>query len=69
MGAKPRLMSGVQPSGASDLTNVQVDSHSRTNTHLGNYVGARRSDRKATGPCEAGTLLEQVFDKRESYGP
>jgi tryptophanyl-tRNA synthetase len=42
VGAKPRLMSGVQPSGASDLTNVQVDSHSRTNTHLGNYVGAFR---------------------------
>jgi hypothetical protein len=50
----PRILSGVQLTG---------------NTHLGNYVGARRSDRKGLGAWQGGMLGEQVFAKREVYGP
>ena len=49
----PRILSGVQPTG---------------NTHIGNYVGARRSDRKGLGPCGRATLLKLMFDHEDS-GP
>jgi tryptophanyl-tRNA synthetase len=39
---RPRILSGVQPSGSSDLTNRQFRSEGSTNLHLGNYVGAFR---------------------------
>jgi tryptophanyl-tRNA synthetase len=42
MQTKPRIMSGVQPSGDSNLTEAQVRADSVTNTHIGNYVGAFR---------------------------
>ena len=39
---KPRILSGVQPSGAVNVDKSQVGSVGSTNTHLGNYVGAFR---------------------------
>jgi tryptophanyl-tRNA synthetase len=39
---RPRILSGVQPSGAPKEQNLQYGTHSLTNTHLGNYVGAFR---------------------------
>jgi tryptophanyl-tRNA synthetase len=39
---KPRILSGVQPSGPPAADKGQGRSHHRTNTHLGNYIGAFR---------------------------
>jgi tryptophanyl-tRNA synthetase len=39
---RPRILSGVQPSGAANVDKSQVGSVGSTNTHLGNYVGAFR---------------------------